>query len=1072
MIYAAMPFVIDQGGKLFSPKEPGFHLINNTLKGLGEKTAGANSDTTGLDAIPSCAAHLIKMHSDMQNESLKERYCEERWRKVMLIYVLSKYRGYDIAVSKISMKSMNPLVQEIIGKKLLEETQMGDSLFMLQYRGYDIAVFDRRGYLLPVAQFPADVDQELGENCIMQMEEYERGILWTFLKGLLPKTMSYKYYIVSFISDLDAAGAKKEDVEPGSAFDVSALDSEDILVIQKDDYFYQIPSLQLDLPQAFHSKLILSNTDFAGDSFGRECTFYFQAELDGNPFYFSGLLPLSETMVDFLQEHEETRLEGIDVDDSEFLKKRQLTIKLTLKINNAYLSLKKSYSQKDICIVDSVPMVTIYPYVDLPKKYWRQYYIVLKKNGSLSGIPNALKEFGSIKGENIDILQDSISCASEAERAEARQSWFYASCSEMPSFIKLCISDFDQPDKKRNAGKKQCYIGCVCVGKPPITRSNERRTYYWALDMGTRNTIAAWRNKQERQLSYTLARNQLYCPLLAGMGNMGRDFARECYAPIQEVAKSFTTMVRIYKAGREGRGEVCYEDGCALFSDLELISGLLGKDMNWEKAAIFTDIKFGENDQIHETALQIFLHNMLWLGSLECILNGADELKIIISYPRNAIRERIGKLWGKAVEMVSEISDVKISLSYCLEAEANARYLQKKMRGDLSKAITKDSIFGICDIGDGTSDFNLYLGTTENEELPARIQFSMRYAGRDILVETIMRFSEKYPTEFEKLWHRPADKERKNRTDNLISTYEQLLKPAAKGRTADDENEGSVNVERGEAEGTQLSYALGECKRNIVLALIENAGMEKNLNISPIKSIKDFAAVLTFKYWNLFHVFGDMLDKFTSDAVSFKLFVYGGGRKALKFATGKYLDEFKDTEFGRDIISYLSGEARVRMGNFSIDIEEENAQKTEVVEGMLEEEQSDIIKNRQISGREDVDRYFQSMGGSNLPERKLNNQRIEDLLDGYQKYIQDTQGKEYFKLSAEDVNIESIYEGISVGAAEEELTETEKHNRSLFTNSSESIWYTITEDKDNPSCLWEVLFYTKMSNYLLEQNIW
>lgn len=1072
MIFAAMPFSLELGGKLFSPEEPGFHLINNTLRGLGEKTAGTNPDTAGLDAIPSCVAHLIKIHSDMQNQSLKERYCQERWRKVMLIYVLSKYRGYDVSVSKISMKSTHPLVWEVIGKKLLEETRMGNALFMLQFRGKDIAVFDSRGYLLPIAQFPTDIDQELGENCIMQMEEYEKGILWTFLRGLSDKTMSYQYYIVNFMDELKKAGAQETDMELSQAFNMDVLDNEDILVTHKNDYFYQIPALQLELPQAFHSKLVLSNTDFVDDKFGRECAFNFQAELDGNPFYFSGLLPLSETMTDFLQEHEEVRLEEVEVDDSEFLKKSQLTIKLTFKINNKFLSLKKSYDQKDICIVDSVPMVMIFPYVDLPEKYWRQYYIVLKKNKSLSGVPGALKDFGSINGENVDILQDSISCASEAERPEARQSWFYASCSKMPSFIKFCISDFEQSDKKRNAGKKQCYIGCVCTGKPRITRSNDMRTYYWALDMGTRNTIAAWRDMQQRQLSYTLARNQLYCPLLAGMGSMGRDFARECYAPIQEVAKSFTTMVRIYKAGLEGRGEVCYEDGCALFSDLELISGLLGKDMNWEKAAIFTDIKFGENDQIHETALQIFLHNMLWLGSLECILNGADKLKIIISYPRNAVRERIGNLWRKAVEMVSEISNIEINLSYCLEAEANARYLQKKMRGNLSKSITKDSIFGICDIGDGTSDFNLYLGTTENEEIPARIQFSMRYAGSDILVETIMRFSEKYSVRFEKLWHASSDQERKNRTDNLISTYKQLLELERKGRTANDENEEDADAGREEARGIQLSYALRECKRNIVLALIENAGMEKNLNISPVKEIRDFAAVLVFKYWNLFHVFGDMLAKFTSDAVSFKLFVYGGGRKALKFATGRYLNEFEDTEFGRDIKSYLSAAACVRIDNFSIDIEEEDAQKTEVVEGMLEEEQPDTIRNRQISGREEIDKYFRDTRGSSLPERKLNNQRIEDLLDGYQRYIQDTQGKEYFNLAMADTGIESIYEGISVGTIGEKTTAMEEHNRSLFTKSSESIWYGITEDRDNPSCLWEVLFYTKMSNYLLEQNIW
>lgn len=1072
MIVAAVPFTVKQGGELFLPKESGFHLFTKELRELGEKTAGEDFDMTGLDAIPSSIAHLIKIHSDMQKKDLKERHCEEQWRKVMVVYVLNKYRGYNVAVSKISTKNMSTLVYEIFGKKLLEETQMENDIFMLQFQGKDIAVFDRRGYLLPIAQFPADVEQELGENCIMQLEDYEKGLLLTFLQRLLTKTMTYQYYIKNFVDELIANGAKEEKVQLGQAFDISTLESDDVIVKRKDDFFYQIPVLPLELPPAFHSKLVLSYTDFEGNKFGKGCAFDFQAELDGSPFFFSGFLPLSEKMVDFIQEHDEIHLDNIVIDDSEFLKNRQLTVNIVLKINNVWLSLKKTYIQKDICIVDSVPMITIFPYVDLPQKYWRQYYVVLKKNGSLSGIPNALEGFGCIQGENIDILQDSISCATEAEREEDRQSWFYASCSEMPSFIKLCVADFGQTDRNRNALKKQYYIGCVCVGKPEITRNNQQRTYYWALDMGTRNTIAAWRDMQEQQLSYTLCREDLYCPLLAGMGNMGRNFARECYAPIQEVTKSFTTMTRIYKAGREGMGEVCYEHGCALFSDLELISGLFGKDTNWEKAAIYTDIKFGENDQVHETALQIFLHNMLWLGSLECILNGADELKILISYPRNAIKERIEKLWGKAVEMVSEVSDVKMNLSYCLEAEANARYLQKKMHGNLSKAITKDSIFGICDIGDGTSDFNLYLGTTENEEIPARVQFSMRYAGRDILVETIIRFSEKYPHKFQRLWKTLADKERKDKTDNLILTYEQLRKYSRNNKPTDNEDGEDVSIGRKEKESKQSSYAIMECKRNIVLALIENAGMEKNLKISPLDELRDFAVVLTFKYWNLFHVYGNMLEKFISGAVSFKLFVYGGGRKALKFATGQYLNGFEDTDFGKDIKSYLSSAACVGIDSFSIDIEEEDAQKTEVVEGMLEEEKSDTIRNRQISGKEEVDNYYQSIGNFSLPERRLDNNRIEDLLVGYQRYIQDTEGKEYFYLSKAGNDTNSVYESISVGKIGEEFTEIEKHNRSLFKQSSVNLWSEITEDKDNPSCLWEVIFYTKMSNYLLVENIW
>jgi len=1063
MIVAATPFPLEQGGALFLPEKPGFQQINSTLGKLGEKTKSVQAGMTGLDAIPSCIAHLMKIHSDMQSADIKERYCEERWRKVMVVYVLSKYRGYDLSVDRISEKNTSPLVWEIVGKKLVQETQMGNAVFMLQFQGTDIAVFDRDGYLLPVAQFPEDVEQELGENCIEQLEDYEKNLLLSYLEGLLGKTKAYQYYIRSFAADLRASGAKAgETWETESAFSISALEEEDTLVKQKKDFFYQIPKLPLEMPSAFHSKLVLSGTDYEGDSFGKGCSYHFQAVLEGNPYYFSGLLPLSEKMADFIQAHDRVRLDGVTVDDDAFMESHRLNVKLNFTVDGKKISLKKSYGQEDIIFVDSVPMVTIFPYVDLPKDFWRRYYIVLKKNGSFSEVSNVFRNFEVLSGGNIDILQDSSSCSTETEQKEQRQEWFYARCSELPSFIKLCTADFGQTDERRNAGKKQNYIGCICVGKPKTVRSSESRTLYWALDMGTRNTIAAWREEQERQPSFVLSREFLYCPLLAGMGEMGRDFARECYAPIERIDTSFTTMVRIYKSGREGQGEVCYEHGCALFPDMELIERLIEQDRNWEKAAIFTDIKFGENDQVHETALQIFLYNMLWLGSLECALNGANEMKALISYPREAVKKRIEKLWNKAVEMMEEVSDIKIDLSYCSEAEANARYLQKVTRDDPSMSITGDHTFGICDIGDGTSDFNLYLGRVENQEIPARVQFSMRYAGRDILVDTIRKFGEKHRKAFKKLWKIPSDDKQSNRIDNLIKSYGQM-----QGNMSADGDETGEGW--GEAQGNN-DILDKERRRNIILALIEYAGLVKKLDISTDPWIKNFAAILTFKYWNLFHVYGNMLRKFVRRPVSFKLFVYGGGRKALQSATGESLDQFAATDFGRDMIAYLGSEAGVGSDSFSISLQKEKALKTEVVEGMLEREGADAIKNKPFGGREGVDRYYQSICAHDLPERRLGEEQILKLYDGYQKYIQDAKDRDYFALSGVDGGLKSVYECISVGE-EDELTDTERKNRSLFRNSSEKLWNEVTGDSDNPSCLWEVLFYLKMSNYLLEKNV-
>ena len=89
---------------------------------------------------------------------------------------------------------------------------------------------------------------------------------------------------------------------------------------------------------------------------------------------------------------------------------------------------------------------------------------------------------------------------------------------------------------------------------------------------------------------------------------------------------------------------------------------------------------------------------------------------------------------------------------------------------------------------------------------------------------------------------------------------------------------------------------------------------------------------------------------------------------------------------------------------------------------------------------------------------------MEHLIAGYQQYIQGASGKEYFELESQG-KIQNIYEAINI-----DKTKTKK-NYSLFKQSAVSLWDEVAGDDNNPQCLWEVLFYTKMSNYLLMENV-
>ena len=156
-IIAAVPFPLENGGEIIPANEPGFHNIIKSLGELGQMTAREHAETAGLDAISSGTAHVIKLRSDMKTGDAKERYEEELWRKVITIFALSKYRASDIRIEEIKESECSPLVWYIFGRRLAGNTECNDRLFLLQLEGKNIAIFDKDGFLLPMAEFPEQI---------------------------------------------------------------------------------------------------------------------------------------------------------------------------------------------------------------------------------------------------------------------------------------------------------------------------------------------------------------------------------------------------------------------------------------------------------------------------------------------------------------------------------------------------------------------------------------------------------------------------------------------------------------------------------------------------------------------------------------------------------------------------------------------------------------------------------------------------------------------------------------------------------------------------------------------------
>ena len=436
-------------------------------------------------------------------------------------------------------------------------------------------------------------------------------------------------------------------------------------------------------------------------------------------------------------------------------------------------------------------------------------------------------------------------------------------------------------------------------------------------------------------------------------------------------------------------------------------------------------------------------------------------MQVCISYPRSNVYERIKEVWGKITDLLKEYSGIAIEkTTYCSEAEANAHYLQKAMLEAPEKQVSASSTFGICDIGAGTSDFNLFIGETKENQLPKRIQFSMRYAGKEILADTIELFFRGNSDGFRGLWAIPSktDADYKVYSDakKLINRYEDFEKDQME--KPDENGVGDLGIQ--------------DSKRNIIQMLIEKVGIQKNLNVSTSNIYVKFAVILTYKYLNLFRVYGRLLQLFyNSRGGNFKLFLYGGGKQALRNIINLPLEQFQKTAFGVYVTCLLSKEAGISEDSMIIEVDGKY-RKTEVVEGMVETgTHISPINSEALDDCDKIDAYWQETCHTAVfPAAAPDRTEIENLISEYHNFIQEVKGQSFLRLRTEEGETQ-VYDLISVGESEDKATEKEKSNRTFFRQSAENLWSQISRDKDNPKCLWNILFDVKMSNYLLMKNL-
>ncbi len=1058
-IIGAFPFELNQGGAFIKSGEPGFDLIIKGLSELGAETKKTHGGRNTRDAIPLVTAQLELFHNQIEEceknmeEAVEEQ--EEIWRRLMLLFVLEKYRGSKLQEAVVKRTDCSEQIWEVFGKSILKATGMTEEVILLKYQGDIIAVGDLHTIWTPAAALE-DVEEK-GLKGLEDLETYEKDLALTYLQGLMGNGLDCEIYISRLISALKSAGASvKREMQTVPVMGAYAALWKSSGQAGEDNVF-SVPMPERHIPYPFHDSLCLTEYEMAG----RLNRLSFDVPRNRNEkFTLTALLPLSLELIRVLEGTEDISLENISfIGEEEFLKQQQLGVKLTLKVGKEKIVYRHTYTQKDIYYTKTMPTVSVLPYVNLPEEIWKDYNLILYRGRAEESYADEFQNLKRIDASQIDLIFETRKQESSDKNG---YEWYYAKAPALPKTIPLCIVE---DEKRRNRNKEAGYIGCIAVEPPSSSELSQEvfeKKLYWAIDLGTSNTVVASREK-ETEMDYSVIRENVHMVFLKERINASAVvFASNVYAPTGKKTGKFRTMAGIYRYYESGNKNHCYEQGCALFWEFDKLAEEFENASSLSNDHIITEIKFGKKEGLEAAALQIYLENMLWLGCLNAVLRGARQLEVMISYPRKEVLDRIAKVWSEILTVMERKCSLKINLHYMTEAEANYRY-QKKNAGnsDAQIAITND--FGIIDIGHGTSDMNFYFHTESEQVEPRQVQVSIRLAGKELLVDTIMEFFQN-GAGFEEIWQSSGTDGNKS-ADKGKEKLEQSRKKL-------------INAYVKNAQERSRRLELREQQENILITLLQEVGLRMDLRAAlETKENYRFAAFLKFKYMNLFLIYANILqDCPHSEAVgNFKLFLYGGGRHGVSAAAGASLGKINEKGFGMAVKEAISGAVGIHRDMVDI-IAKDTSKKDEVVAGMLYEEPQE--KRRLYSKKEEVESFL-GYQEEHVGRHVWNSRLKEELETTYKQFISFYNKEQYFikdefTLEGEEEGILPIYSYIDISADEKASAQARlmaDNNKLVFERRGPAIWDRVSKDVENPPRILYLLFCCKMSESILLSHI-
>lgn len=469
---------------------------------------------------------------------------------------------------------------------------------------------------------------------------------------------------------------------------------------------------------------------------------------------------------------------------------------LNFAASGEIMTYKKVYNNIDVVYTDSMPYISLWPFVDFAADDWKEHFVSVwsdtlevsrRGHGHYASFVKGFKKLSGYNLENDTTPQFKVSLVALRDNATV-DNYECASAFRNKSFtmLKSNSQPFALEFTYAEAGNSY-YIGSWIIdrsGAQNINPAAFAKTFYVAMDFGTTSTNVFMREDvpgagPSIPTSISSAGKFLYDvynPYIDA-DNYNRqklsDFIQNYYlfsSKVGPIGKIFTygQNFTVKKNGVVSGDIESNISGRAVVVDEQFIIAENNGD-----SGIYNGLKLYKKEQPEQLkrAAHNFILNLLTYAVLEAKVNGATTVTLRVSYPTE--NKNFGGMVINYLDAVQaslqQKSGMTINIQGTTEACAAGEYFTTFV-ADAYAPVPSEG-YGVIDIGGGTSDFS-YWRQPYGGKLEMKAEHSFGYAGKDLVVKTMVQ-AIKNNSEFINMWQvapgSAEDKAIKKYTDTEVT---------------------------------------------------------------------------------------------------------------------------------------------------------------------------------------------------------------------------------------------------------------------------------------------------------------